>query len=515
MNSLSFDIEGGNAEILRTHELGLDVPAAVMSAHQDLVPYLPAIDAIEEQMMTCSGAVRHFTWIILTMLALAPLSSSAHSQPKTSEFTLSNGMQVVVIPDHRAPVVTHMVWYKAGAADEPKGVSGIAHFLEHLMFKSTDKIPLGEFSKIVARLGGQDNAFTGHDVTAYFQRIAKERLPTVMEMEADRMVNLKLSEKEVLTERDVILEERRSRIENNPSAIMDEQMNAALYYSHPYGIPVIGWEHEMAKLSPEDALRFYRHFYAPNNAVLVVAGDVEASGVQKLAEDIYGKVPANPAVAKARNRPQDPPQRAARRVEYRDPRAGKASFHRDYAVPSYMTAKPGEAEALDLLMKVAADGSTSRLYKKLVVEDKLAAAAGGNYSGSGLDGGSISLYAVAAKAEDLPKIEAAIDGVLNEVRENGVTEAELQRAKSSYIADYIYENDDQASLARRYGWGLAIGRTVQQIESWPADIEKVTGDDIKRVAALYLDMKRSVTGYLLPEGAPAQASETAPAKNRS
>ncbi|MBN8910965.1 MAG: insulinase family protein [Rhizobiales bacterium] len=464
-------------------------------------------------MMQSPGVLRLFTWIALIMLAFAP--TALHAQPRISDFKLANGLEVVVITDHRAPVVTHMIWYKVGAADEPKGVSGIAHFLEHLMFKSTDKIPLGEFSKIVARLGGQDNAFTGHDVTAYFQRVSKDKLGTMMEMEADRMVNLRLTEKEVLTERDVILEERRSRIENNPAAIMDEQMNAALYYSHPYGIPVIGWEHEMAKLSPQDAMSFYKHYYAPNNAVLVVAGDVTADEVKALAEKTYGKIPANPAVGATRVRPQDPPQRAARRVEYSDPRAGNASFHRDYVVPSYMTAKPGEAEALDLLMKIVGDGATSRIYKRLVVEQKIASSAGGAYSGSGLDYGSISLYAVSADGADLlPKIEASIDAVLDEVRRNGVTEAELNRARASYIADYIYENDDQASLARRYGWGLALGRTVAQIEGWPDALRKVTVDDVKRAADTYLDLKRSVTGYLTPTEGKAHAEQPTP-KSRS
>ena len=216
-------------------------------------------------------------FLALPMLALKPDAFAATaSETRASEFKLANGMQVVVIPDHRAPVVTHMVWYRVGAADEVRGVSGIAHFLEHLMFKSTEKIPVGEFSKIVGRLGGQDNAFTGHDATSYFQRISKDRLKTMMEMEADRMVNLRLDDKEVLTERDVILEERRSRIENNPSAILDEQMNAALYLNHPYGVPVIGWYHEIAKLTRENALTFYKHYYAPNNAILVVSGDVTA-----------------------------------------------------------------------------------------------------------------------------------------------------------------------------------------------------------------------------------------------
>jgi zinc protease len=433
------------------------------------------------------------------MLAFSTFSFEAQSSPRTSEFTLANGLRVVVIPDHRAPVVTHMIWYKVGAADEPKGVSGIAHFLEHLMFKSTDKIPSGEFSKIVARLGGQDNAFTGHDVTSYFQRISKERLATVMEMEADRMVNLKLTEKEVLTERDVILEERRSRVENNPAAIMDEQMSAALYYAHPYGIPVIGWEHEIAKLSRQDAMGFYKHYYAPNNAILVVAGDVTPEEVKTLAEQTYGTIPANPAVPAVRVRPMEPAPRAARRLECKDPRAGNASLHRDYVVPSYATAEPGEAEALDLLMKIAADGATSRLYKRLVVEEKLASSAGGSYSGSGLDYGTLSLYAIAAPGVGLDRIEASADAVLGEIRKHGVTGAELDRAKASTVAEYIYDNDNQASLARRYGWGLAIGRTVAQVEGWPDAISKVTPEDVKRVAAIYLDIRRSVTGTLVPE----------------
>ncbi len=413
------------------------------------------------------GLRRPTTFLMALMtLAFAEPIVPAHAEPRATEFTLSNGMEVVVIPDHRAPVVTHMVWYKVGAADEPKGTSGIAHFLEHLMFKSTDKIPMGEFSKIISRLGGQDNAFTGQDVTSYHQRIAKEQLGKVMDMEADRMVHLRLTKDEVATERQVILEERRSRIDNNPTALLDEQMNAALYLSHPYGIPVIGWENEMEKLSREDALRFYHHYYAPNNAILVVAGDVTPEEVKRLAENTYGKVPANPEVG-TRHRPVEPTPIAARRLTLKDPRAGNASFHRYYATPSYTTAKPGEAEALDLLMKILADGSTSRLYSKLVVDDKIAATSGGDYSGWGLDGGAVSLYAVAGNGESLDKIEAAVDGVIDDVRLNGVTSAELERAKKTFLAAFIYDSDNQASLARRYGWGLAVGRTVADIENWP------------------------------------------------
>ena len=261
-----------------------------------------------------AGALDARTGLILAAFSLASMAvavavDGARATPRVVEFTLGNGLQVLVIPDHRAPVVTQMIWYKVGAADEPPGSSGIAHFLEHLMFKGTDAIPPGQFSKIVAKNGGEDNAFTNHDVTAYFQRVAKDRLPTVMAMEADRMANLRLSKEDVATERDVILEERRSRVDNDPSSILQEQMMAALYTKHPYGIPIIGWAHEVAALDRDDALSFYKRFYAPNNALLVVAGDVEPDEVRKLAEETFGKLPPHGGL-NGRSRPPEPEHQA-------------------------------------------------------------------------------------------------------------------------------------------------------------------------------------------------------------
>lgn len=431
------------------------------------------------------------------MFAQSLAALDVRAQERVSQFKLANGMEVIVVPDRRAPVVTHMVWYKVGAADEQRGVSGIAHFLEHLMFKSTEKIPVGEFSKIVSRLGGNDNAFTSHDATAYFQRVAKDRLKTVMSMEADRMINLRLDEKEVLTERNVILEERRSRVENNPQSILDEQMSAALYKNHPYGVPVIGWMHEIAKLSRQNALDFYKEYYAPNNAVLVVAGDVTVDEVKTLAGETYGQIKANHEI-KPRVRATEPDHRAPVRVELKDPRAGKTSVTRHYLVPSYTTAAPGEAEALDLLMKIAAQGTTSRLYQSLVVDQKVASSASGYYSGGGMDSGKIGIGAVIADGQDVAKVEAAIDGVLAEIKANGVTAEELDRAKRAYLAEYIYETDNQATLARRYGWGAVLGRTVEQIDAWPRDISKVTLEQIKAAAQKHLDVRRSVTGVMIP-----------------
>jgi zinc protease len=432
---------------------------------------------------------------VLTMFTAT--IDSLKASPAVTEFKLDNGLQVIVVPDHRAPVVTHYVWYRVGSADDPAGVSGIAHFLEHLMFKSTDKIASGAFSKVIAKLGGQDNAFTNYDVTGYYQRIAKDRLKTVMEMEADRMVNLRLTEREVATEREVILEERRSRTENNPSAVLSEQMSAALYQNHPYRIPIIGWMHEMAKLSREDALTFYKRFYAPNNAIVVVAGDVSVDEVKSLAEAAYGSLKPNPDI-KQRVRPQEPPHRAPRRVELKDPRAGNASVRRYYLTPSAVTAAPGEAEALYLMMKIAANGSTSRLYQRLVSEEKIASSAGGWYSGSGLDSGSIGIYAVAAEGVDLGKLEASMDSVLHELREKGVTEGELDRAKKAFIAEFVYESDSQSALARRYAEGALLGQTIEEVNDFPAAIARVSVEDIARVAAKHLDIRNSVTGTLIP-----------------
>lgn len=448
-----------------------------------------------------------FALLVLLMTATMTPISDAKAGPRATEFTLKNGMQVVVIPDTRAPVVTHMVWYRVGAADEPPGTSGIAHFLEHLMFKSTDTIAVGEFSKIVARLGGQDNAFTSQDATAYHQRISKDRLREMMAMEADRMVNLRLTEKEVVTERDVILEERRSRVDNSPSAILSEQVDAALYLAHPYGIPVIGWEHEIAKLSREDALTFYNHYYAPNNAILIVAGDVTPEGVREAAEATYGKLPANDAIGKRRVRPQEPPHRAPVHIEFKDPRAGKATMTRTYLAPGYSNDTEGEAEAISVMVKILASGSTGRLYKKLVMDAKIASSAGGWYYGTGLDSARLAFYAVAADGNDLKTVEAGIEAEITRLRRDGVSEAELTRAKNSLIADHVYESDSQAALARRYGFALATGQTIKDIEAWPARIGKVSAQDIKAVANKFLDPSLSVTGYLIPEAAESASAD--------
>lgn len=426
--------------------------------------------------------------------------TTADTGPAVADFTLDNGLQVVVIPDHRTPVVTHMVWYQNGSADDPIGKSGIAHFLEHLMFKGTEKHPQGEFSNVVAELGGQENAFTSTDYTAYFQRVAREHLSTVMGFEADRMQGLVLTDDVVDPERDVVIEERRMRTDTDPGAQLGESVAATLFTHHPYGKPIIGWMHEIEGLNREDALAYYRRFYTPENAILVVAGDVTPEEVRKAADATYGKIPrrGEPPV---RRRPQEPDPRAARLVTLADPKVEQPSLQKAYLVPSYTTGAPGEAEALEVLVQILAAHSTGRLHRRLVVEQKVAVAAGGWYQSSALDRSRLLLYAVPRPGVTLQSLDGDLDACIAEIVSGGVDERELARAKTRLIADTVYAQDSQASLARIYGSTLATGGTVASVASWPRDIEAVTADDVSKAAARWLDGRRAVTGYLLKDEA--------------
>ena len=437
----------------------------------------------------------------LAAIAVAGTAALAHSRaeaagPDVSHFKLKNGLEVVVIPDHRAPVVTHMIWYRVGSADEVAGKSGIAHFLEHLMFKGTKKNPSGQFSERLAEIGGQENAFTSQDYTAYFQRIAREHLATVMEFEADRMTGLVLSDDKVLPERDVVLEERRTRTDSNPAAQLSEAAQAALFTNHPYGRPIIGWEHEIRQLNCEDALAFYRRYYAPNNAIVVVAGDITEKEVRPLVEKAYGAIPRQPEV-KRHARPQEPEPRAHRRVVLSDPRVKQPQLSRTYLVPSYRLAKTGEAEALDVLAHIVGGGSLSRLYRTLVVENDMAVSAGAWYSGIDLDYSRFGIYATPKPGVSLETLEAAIDAVVARVAADGVTDAELDRAKTRLIADQVYAQDSQARLARMYGAGVVVGMTVEDIRAWPDQVRKVDAEAVRNAARTWLELRRAVTGHLV------------------
>ena len=434
--------------------------------------------------------------IALLVAALVGATASAHAGADISHFTLANGLEVVVVPDHRAPVVTHMIWYKVGAADETPGKSGLAHFLEHLMFKGTEKNPGDAFSRQVAEIGGQENAFTASDYTGFFQRVPRNHLKEMMVLEADRITGLVLTDDVVRPELNVVLEEQNMRVANNPAARLGEQMDAALYLNHPYGRPVIGWRPEIEQLNREDVLAFYRRFYSPNNAVVVVAGDVTAEEVKADAEATYGKI-ADRADTNPRHRPMEPLQEAPRTVTLADLRVEQPSVSRDYLVPSESSAKPGESEALEVLAHVLGSGENCRLYRALVVERGLALNAGATYSGTAVDYAKFAVFGVPKPGVSLPQLEAAIDGILAELIAQGVSGDELERAKTRLIAEAVYAEDNQATLARWYGSALATGQTAENVRAWPDRIRAVTAEAVQNAARTWLDRRRSVTGYLV------------------
>ncbi len=424
--------------------------------------------------------------------------ASAEDAPfKPQEFSLENGLQVVVIPDRRAPVVTQMVWYRIGSADEPRGKTGIAHFLEHLMFRGTPAMPDGEFSRTVAKNGGQDNAFTSYDYTAYHQRVAADRLGLVMEMEADRMANLGITDEVTTPERGVILEERDSRTDNNPEALFFERLYTAFYAAHPYRNPVIGWETDMAGLTTEDAMDFYRRYYAPNNAILVVAGDVTVERVRELAEATYGRLPRRETVARLRT--PEPPPLGPRRFSMVDGRVGNPVLTRLYLAPGYAQAQGNEAYALELAAQILGGGDTSRFSRVLVKERKLASSASAWYEGDGVDARAIGVYAIPMPGVPVADLEAAVDAEIARFVAEGPTEDELARAKSVMTANAIYARDSQEGLANYYGAGLAIGRSLADLEAWPDRIAATTADEVKSAAAAYLRIERSATGVLEPD----------------
>ena len=438
------------------------------------------------------------TLATLSTALATPALAQETSKDLVTDFTLDNGMQVVVIEDHRAPVVVQMVWYKAGSADEQPGVSGIAHFLEHLMFKATDKLESGEFSATVAENGGTDNAFTSYDATAYHQRVAADRLPIMMEMEADRMVNLNLTEDVVKTERDVILEERNMRIDSDPGALFQEQMRASQYLNHHYGIPVIGWRHEMEELDLQDAKDFYQTYYAPNDAILIVAGDVTPDEVKTLAETYYGPIPANPDLPE-RVRPQEPPQRAERRLVFSDPRIAQPYVTRTYLAPERDPGDQTKAAALVMLAQLLGGGQTGYLTEKLVLDEQKAVYTSAYYNGTSLDDTVFGTYIVPAPGVSLEEAEAAMDAALAGFVEEGVNEEDLERIKLQIRAQDIYDRDDVAGLARMYGTGLTRGLTIQDIQDWPEILQAVTPEDIIAAAQEVLNRDRAVTGYVMSD----------------
>lgn len=433
----------------------------------------------------------------LAVVFALPAQMGLAKQAGVTDFTLDNGLQVVVIEDHRAPVVVQMLWYRAGAADEKAGVSGVAHFLEHLLFKATDTMESGAFSRWVTENGGSDNAFTSQDYTAYFQRLAADRLPMVMQMEADRMRNLRLSKEDIATEREVILEERAQRTDNDPGSLFYEQMRAAQYLNHPYGIPVIGWRHEMETLSQPDALAYYRRFYAPNNATLIVAGDVKPDEVKALAETYYGPLEPTPDLT-ARKRVEEPPQLAARRLRFEDARVSQPYIMRSYLAPERDPGNQKEAAALVYLADIlGGSGATSVLGRAMQFDNQIAVYTGASYGAVALDDTSFGLIVVPSADISLRDAETALDEVLATFLEGEIDPEQFARIKFQIKASEIYAQDNAQSRAERYGRALSAGLTLNDIDQWPDVLQSVTPEDVIAVARKVLDKRNSVTGWLV------------------
>ncbi|NKB60574.1 MAG: insulinase family protein [Alphaproteobacteria bacterium] len=439
---------------------------------------------------------RALSRLLTVFLFLAGVPSVAGAAVfKPESFTLDNGMQVVVVTNHRVPVVTHMVWYKVGAMDEPPGKSGLAHYFEHLMFKGTEKLKPGAFSATVARNGGRENAFTSQDYTGYFQSVAVDRLPLMMEIEADRMTNLVLTDEIIEPERQVVIEERRSRTESDPSAILGEQLNTVLYQNYPYRIPIIGWRHEIENVTREDLLSFYRDWYRPNNAILVISGDITMKEVRPLAEKYYGVIPSRPLPKRVAW--VEPPLKADRKVVLEHARVRQPTWSRRFVAPSQMYGETALADPLQVLGEILSGGATSRLYRKLVVEQKIAVSAGGWYNGRRRGPGVLGFYISPAPGNETEAVGAAMSAEIDLLVEKGVTDDEVAKAIQRLQDSAIYARDSYSTPARVLGGALAIGRTVADVESWPARIGAVTTEAVNKAIARVLKDRKSVTSLLL------------------
>lgn len=412
------------------------------------------------------------------------LQRDAQKTFNARHYTLDNGLDIVVIPNHRAPVVTHMVWYKVGSADEKTGHSGIAHFLEHLMFKGSEGLAPGEFSKTVRSLGGEDNAFTSRDYTAYYQSIAAEHLPQIMAMEAGRMRGLNPPENELLSERAVILEERRQRIDNAPPARLSEQMRASAFINHPYGTPVIGWLHEMEQLEWPMIKAFYDHHYGPNNAILVVTGDVTGDEVLALARQTYGRL--SPIELPPRDWTQSPPLAGHVSVNMQDPTTRQPQISFLIRVPSARQDKQ-TALALELIQEIMGGGSSARLYQALVVQQKLATAIDFSYDSAAREDASLWISAYPAPGIEPDMLKRAIEVQLHKLAQNGVSAAELKTAKQKAKDSAIFARDSLSGPAMIIGRALSTGSTLEDIEYWPRDIGRIEAKTVQAVAQQFLD----------------------------
>ena len=416
---------------------------------------------------------------VLSLALAAPLTAQANPHEKT----LSNGMRVIVKEDHRAPTVVHMVWYRTGAMDEQDGSSGLAHMLEHMMFKGTQSVGPGEFSKRVAAVGGRDNAFTSRDYTAYFQQVPKRALPEMMALEADRMANLKLDPKEFAPELKVVMEERRMRTDDNPQALVYERLNATAFQVHPYRRPVIGWMDDLAHMTWQDAENWYQRWYTPGNATLVVVGDVDHQALFKLAEQHYGQI-------KSRALPErrilaEPQQLGIKRINV------KAPAKLPYLLMAWKAPRLNDVMqdrdpyALEMLAAVLDGHDASRLSKNLVRGSRIAQSAGAGYDGTVRGEAMFLLAGQPATGHSVAALETALRAEIRQIQEQGVTEAELARVKNQLIAGQIYKRDSMMGQAMEIGMLEVIGMHWQDIDRMVEQLRSVTAEEVQAVARKY------------------------------
>lgn len=419
----------------------------------------------------------------LAAIACLWLAAAATHALDAFEATLPNGMRVIVKEDHRAPTVVHMVWYRAGAMDEVDGYSGVAHLLEHMMFKGTRNLKSGEFSKRVAAAGGRDNAFTSHDYTAYYQMIPKRALPEMMMLEADRMANLTLTEAEFTQEIKVVMEERRMRTEDNPHALVHERLNATAFQTHPYRRPVIGWMNDLENMTWLDAQDWYRRWYVPNNAYLVVVGDVDKDEVFRLAERHYG--PHKPGALPTRKPQQEPQQLGIKRINVKAP-AKLPYLTMAWKVPKLKNVdQDREPYALVMLAAVLDGHDAARLPRYLVRERKIAQAAGASYDSTLRGEAQFLLDGQPAEGKTIVELEAALRGEIRRIQENGVNTEELARVKTQTIANQVYKRDSMMAQALEIGASEASGLHWKDIDKTLDKLRSVTAEEVRAVAKKY------------------------------
>lgn len=443
--------------------------------------------------------------IVAVIISLnTPAFAQKQKQQDTHEYLLKNGLRVIIKEDHRAPTVAHMVWYKAGSIDEVNGKTGVAHVLEHMMFKGTKNLKPGEFSKKVAEVGGRDNAFTSKDYTAYFQQIEKSHLSKMMALEADRMENLRISPEEFAKEIQVVMEERRLRTDDNSQALVYEQLMAAAYVSSPYRNPIVGWMDDLKSLTYQDALDWYQNWYTPNNAVLIVVGDVVPEEVLALAKKYYENIPSKKIQER---KPQNEIQQIGlKKINVKVP-AENADIHMAWKVPKL---EPKDLEyiepyALSVLSAILDGHSNSRLNRKLVRDQRIANSVSSSYDLNGRGPQLFSISATPTKNTGIDALEKNIRKILNEVKENGVTDVELNRVKSQLLSSQIYKRDSIFAQAMEIGMSEMEGFSWRDLDKIIANVQRVSSKDIQSIIQKYLIDDQLTIAILDPQPLSAQA----------